>query len=474
VRALVLLCRLAWETDDEVGLRTLTSEIELLVDGLPPGELRGRALATVAQSYMLRGDREAGLAWAEKALALAQEHNLPLTRVAGLVEKGSLLIAVEGRVDEGREILFAAADEAEATHEWVLAARALHNVAFTLPPESRQHQAGILERMRRDAERAGADQFAVAAYYQGTAVMEMERGNLAAARQALEDGARRASQYARRGRPSNYHAPALAGLALEAGDLDRAGAVIADLACAEQPPYPATTGLVFHLACRSGDRDKAVEVLPELLDRLRQSPNAGSGDLAHDLVSAALAAGLPLTQVEELAKVSGGDRAESGWRELVAAQLAEAAGEPERALARYLAAAASVEPGLTPAARGTAYVGAVGCLLALGRVDEAAPHLAAASELLAQWSGWRVAQLAAVRERAGIPAHPDAVFGPASLTAREREVAQLIADGLTNVELARRLYISPRTAAVHVSNILRKLEVGSRTEVARVLRPRGR
>ncbi len=57
------------------------------------------------------------------------------------------------------------------------------------------------------------------------------------------------------------------------------------------------------------------------------------------------------------------------------------------------------------------------------------------------------------------------------LTPREREVALLIADGLTNAELARRLYISPRTAAVHVSGILRKLGVSSRTEVSAALHP---
>ena len=56
--------------------------------------------------------------------------------------------------------------------------------------------------------------------------------------------------------------------------------------------------------------------------------------------------------------------------------------------------------------------------------------------------------------------------GAAALTPREREVALLIADGLTNAELARRLYISPKTAAVHVSNILHKLGVSSRTQVA--------
>jgi DNA-binding CsgD family transcriptional regulator len=56
--------------------------------------------------------------------------------------------------------------------------------------------------------------------------------------------------------------------------------------------------------------------------------------------------------------------------------------------------------------------------------------------------------------------------GDSQLTPRELEVAHLLAEGLTNAELARRLFISPRTAAVHVSNILSKLGMSSRTEVA--------
>jgi DNA-binding NarL/FixJ family response regulator len=42
----------------------------------------------------------------------------------------------------------------------------------------------------------------------------------------------------------------------------------------------------------------------------------------------------------------------------------------------------------------------------------------------------------------------------------------LIAEGLTNGQLAERLYISPKTAAVHVSNILMKLGLSSRVEIA--------
>ena len=52
------------------------------------------------------------------------------------------------------------------------------------------------------------------------------------------------------------------------------------------------------------------------------------------------------------------------------------------------------------------------------------------------------------------------------LTPQEVQVARFVAEGLSNAELAGRLYISPKTAAVHVSNILAKLGMASRTEVA--------
>ena len=49
---------------------------------------------------------------------------------------------------------------------------------------------------------------------------------------------------------------------------------------------------------------------------------------------------------------------------------------------------------------------------------------------------------------------------------RRDQVAALLAEGLSNGEIARRLYISTKTASVHVSNILAKLDMTSRTEVA--------
>jgi DNA-binding CsgD family transcriptional regulator len=54
------------------------------------------------------------------------------------------------------------------------------------------------------------------------------------------------------------------------------------------------------------------------------------------------------------------------------------------------------------------------------------------------------------------------------LTDREREVLALVAEGHSNGQIATSLYISPKTASVHVSNILAKLDVSSRTEAATV------
>jgi two-component system, NarL family, response regulator LiaR len=51
-----------------------------------------------------------------------------------------------------------------------------------------------------------------------------------------------------------------------------------------------------------------------------------------------------------------------------------------------------------------------------------------------------------------------------SLTRREREVLQLLVDGLTNAQIAQRLVISRATANFHVSSILAKLDVESRTK----------
>jgi two-component system response regulator DevR len=57
--------------------------------------------------------------------------------------------------------------------------------------------------------------------------------------------------------------------------------------------------------------------------------------------------------------------------------------------------------------------------------------------------------------------------GLPGLSARERDVLRLLADGMTDREIAAALVISPRTVETHVSSILRKLSVSSRADAAR-------
>jgi predicted ATPase/DNA-binding CsgD family transcriptional regulator len=71
------------------------------------------------------------------------------------------------------------------------------------------------------------------------------------------------------------------------------------------------------------------------------------------------------------------------------------------------------------------------------------------------------------------PQSPPGGTRPSPLTRREREVAALIARGLTNRQIAEELFIAERTADTHVEHILAKLGLGSRTQVATWVVERG-
>jgi DNA-binding CsgD family transcriptional regulator/tetratricopeptide (TPR) repeat protein len=88
------------------------------------------------------------------------------------------------------------------------------------------------------------------------------------------------------------------------------------------------------------------------------------------------------------------------------------------------------------------------------------------------------AEITALAARARMPVEPDgaAVAGPppgddalATLTARELEVLEAVAEGLTNREIGQRLFISERTVGVHVSHIFDKLQVRTRVQASRML-----
>jgi DNA-binding CsgD family transcriptional regulator len=466
--ALYLMIRLAWEADELEEMEELIHEVELLVAQLPPGADQAMAMTAVAQSAMLRDDPEAAVRWADQALALAEEFDLPRVRLAALVEKGLALTDRPKTGAHGQEILAGLVDEAEKLGEWVLAARALNDLVQGVPPSSPAEHAEMLERMRIDAERAGFEKLAVAAYFQGRARVATREGDIDAAIAALEQGRERDRGYLLRGRRADYHAVFLAGLYLEAEELDLVEEIVEELRTIPGISALTVPGLAFHLACRRGDVDGADRILDEVFVAVAEQ-TWRSGSQMHDLLSAAIFVGLPVPRLERMVCDLLDANVWDDYRTLVDAQFAETKGQLARALDGYLAVGDSQI--LQPYVRGTAAVGAARCLLALDRLEPAAEQATVASRLLVKWRGWRVAQLDQVRAQLGLapPGGERAVAGIAALTPREREVALLIATGLTNAELARRLYISPKTAAVHVSNILHKLGVSSRTQVVDIV-----
>jgi DNA-binding CsgD family transcriptional regulator len=467
--ALYLMVRLAWEAEEWDEMDALTHEIELLIAQLPPGADQAMAMTAVAQSTALRDDAPAAIDWADRALVLADQFDLPRVRLAALVEKGLALTESPKTAWDGQQILAALVEDAEKAGEWVLAARALNELVQGTPPQSPAEHTELLERMRVDAERAGFESLSVAAYYQGRARIAVREGDLDSAVAALEQGRAKDRGYLRRGRWADYHAVFLAGLYLEAERLDEVGVIIDELRALPHLDDLTVPGLAFHLACRRGDVAAAETELDAVLAAIADQ-TWRSGSQAHDLIAAAVSAGLPLPRVERMAAELLDGTVWDDYRSIVDAQVAEARGEPGRALEAYRAVCRSQI--LPPSVRGTAAVGEARALLALDRPDEATAAAGVAGELLSRWGGWRVAQLERVRDQLGLaPAGGErTVTGVAALTPREREVALLIADGLTNAELARRLYISPKTAAVHVSNILHKLGVSSRTRVRDLVR----
>jgi DNA-binding NarL/FixJ family response regulator len=258
-----------------------------------------------------------------------------------------------------------------------------------------------------------------------------------------------------------------AGLSLEAGDIERAANTY-DASASEGVTQRAWRwGLGLHLACLRGDLDEARVQRDGLVAALASTPGA-EPQMVHDVVHAMLASHMPVDEVRSFVEaIELGDfqplDPSNPWRALISAQLLEAEQRPADAYAAYRDAAERGRGVLRPPALGTAAVGAARMAIALDDLDNAKSHAQDAAKLLARWGGWRVDELGAVERRLGMGVEP---VGPASLTPREREVAALLAEGLSNAEVAARLYISPKTASVHVSNILAKLGMTSRAEIA--------
>jgi DNA-binding NarL/FixJ family response regulator len=110
-------------------------------------------------------------------------------------------------------------------------------------------------------------------------------------------------------------------------------------------------------------------------------------------------------------------------------------------------------------------------LSALGRHDRARREIEAAlagfQELGAEGESARAEAMLGKLRRTRATFHTEGVDTPlGELSKRELEVLSLVAEGLTNHEIAQRLVLSEHTVNRHVSNILRKLGLSSRAAAA--------
>ena len=129
--------------------------------------------------------------------------------------------------------------------------------------------------------------------------------------------------------------------------------------------------------------------------------------------------------------------------------------------------------------RALASEAAASALAATGAMDQAKPIFNQAVDELSQIGADRDAgrvleamrNLGFGRRRRGKRARE--ANGWESITAAELEVVRLAAGGLTNPEIAERLFISPRTVQSHLSHAFRKLDISSRVELAAEVGRRG-
>jgi DNA-binding CsgD family transcriptional regulator/tetratricopeptide (TPR) repeat protein len=434
-------------SDDSDRIR---DDVEAMIDELPEGEERALAFAYIAQIHMLDRHPEETAAWADKALAEAGTSPDSRARAQALVERGSCR-PPGGPAAWTRADLEAGIALAERLGEWVLVARGLNNLLDAVGMAD-PHWDALAERMRQAAVAGGFDSMSLLSHRGWMVSRAIYLGHRAAADQrasefgSLADGA--GTQHRRWTRWCELQ------LQYEAG------VIVSEPSWLKTPSFEHShLALAYRIMVAATERDRErVDELLEQLTELLRDPCYHEEDCCLLALEAAARAGADPLLASHLAErivVQIGDGLGAAARGLAA----QMAGDHEAAVA-HLERAAEELRDLYACNRAGILVALARSQAALGHRGDAVTSTNAALRLLEDWPGWRRDEANVLAERLG------GGSDDGQLTAREQEVAGLLATGLTNAELARRLYISPKTAAVHVSNILAKLGMTNRAEVA--------
>lgn len=459
--ALQLLARIAYEAGETDTQHRIIDDIECRVTSEDTNRTRAVMLAFLAQHRMLTGEPQAAIERADEAIALAEILGLDDVRRRAIVERGSAMLCGADNRDAGRVVLESVAKESEAAGDDVSAARAWHNLMSAQDPNEAEQS---LERMRDAAVRCGFDSMAVQYYPVIKVELALMQGQLAEARA----WAARSSLFGRGSRTGRKLAVTEAILALETGDDTSATQILVEL---NEVADDVVTGpgaeewivaLNMVVSARAGDRVAAESGLAGLPDT--KALPAIISWASRDLFAAGVAPD-KLTAALDRAQIEGRPASMFAARALVAAASGDgdAGALLEAASGICLTAWMDHDDPATYRVPIEAEIQIARAKLAIAdhANDEGRAMARYATELLDDWPGARRAEALAIASRgqAGLAAD-------SALTGRELDVARLVARGLTNGQIGEELYIARKTVSTHVSNILSKLNMQSRTQVA--------